>query len=91
MLHKFSTEPLNDSCIKERVFIDGQEVKCCGYALIHGLDEVPCVILELPVTSRIKDKAVLVQNGNREEIARLMDKTEFTKFCEIWNEIHKDE
>lgn len=91
MLHKFSTEPLNDSCIKERVFIDSNLVKCCGYTLIRNADEVPCVILELPVIPEIKDKTVLLQIGNREEIARLMDKTEFTKFCEIWNEIHKDE
>lgn len=87
-LHKFSTEPLDDNCIRERVFIDGQEVKCCGYTLIHDLDEVPCVILELPVTPRIKDKAVLLHVENKEEIARLMDKTEFEEFCKIWKEIH---
>lgn len=88
MLHKFSINSLDDNCIREQVFIDGQPIRCTGYTLTHDVDKVPRLLLELPVIPKIKDEIVLAQVGNKEEIARLMDKTEFEKFCEIWEEVH---
>ena len=90
MLYKFSTNSLDDKGIREQVFIDGQPVSCTGYTLIHNAGEVPSLLLELPVNPKLKDEMVLVQVGNKEEIARLMDKTEFEKFCEVWKEVHNE-
>lgn len=88
MLHTFLTEPIDD--YRERVLIDGQPVRCCGYTLSHRIDEVPYLEMEMPIIPQIKDKAVVVNVANKEEIARLMDKDEFDEFCEIWKEVRDE-
>lgn len=88
MLHKFSTENIDD--YHEQVLIDGQPIRCCGYTLTHRVDEVPCLELEMPIIPEIKDKKVVIVVSNKEEIARLMDKQEFDRFCEIWKEVHDE-
>lgn len=87
MFHKFSTEQIDS--YRERVFIDGNPIRCIGYTLTHRVDELPTLELEMPIVPEIKDKYVVAQISNKEEIARLMDYNEFNEFCEIWNEVHK--
>lgn len=86
MFHKFSTEQIDS--YREKVFIDGNPIMCIGYTLTHRVDEVPTLELEMPIVPEIKEKYVVAQISNKEEIARLMDYNEFNKFCEIWNEVH---
>ena len=88
MLHTFSAKRIDD--LRERVFIDGQPIRCGGYILTHRVDEVPCLELEMPIIPEIKDKQVVVAVSNKEEIARIMDKNEFDRFCEIWKKVHDE-
>ena len=88
MFHKFSTE--NIDAYHEQVLIDGQPIRCCGYTLTHRIDEIPCLELEMPIIPEIKDEQVVVSVSNKEEIARIMDKNEFDRFCEIWKKVHDE-
>lgn len=88
MLHKFSTE--NISACHEQVLTDGKPIRCCGYTLTHRIDEIPCLELEMPIIPEIKDEQVVVSVSNKEEIARIMDKNEFDRFCDIWKEVHDE-
>ena len=87
MFHKFSTEQIDS--YRERVFIDGNPIMCRGYTLTHRVDELPTLELEMPIVPEIKDKYVVAQISNKEEIARFMDCNEFNEFCKIWDEVHK--
>lgn len=86
MFHKFSTEQI-ESC-REKVFIDGNSIRCTGYTLTHQVDEVPILEIEMPIVPEIKDQYVVVQISNKEEIARFMNKSEFEEFCRIWKELN---
>ena len=88
-LHKFKFEPF-DECGRGRVTIDDKTIKCTGYELRHYVGEVPSVDIEIGCVPQIEENAI-VKVSNKEEIAMLMDKEEFDKFCEIWKEVHDNE
>lgn len=90
MIHKFSTEPLDDFSIRERVYIDGQPIRCSGYVLVHNINEVPRVVMTIPAITKAKEECVDLEIANKEEIAKLMDKKEFEEFCEIWKRLHDE-
>ena len=83
MLYKFKVEPTGEGDIFAKVTIDGQAVRCRGYNIRHVVDEIPTVELEICAIPDYEHD-VIVHVGNKEEIARLMDKKEFEEFCEIW-------
>ena len=87
MFHKFSIEQIDS--YREKVLIDGNSIRCTGYTLTYRVDEFPTLQLEMPIVPEIKDQYVVIQVSNKEEIARLMDKTEFEEFCKIWEEVWK--
>ena len=88
-LHKFRFEPM-DELGRGRVTIDDKPIKCRGYELRHYVDEVPSVDIEICCVPQIEENAI-VKVPNKEEIAMLMDKEEFDKFCKIWKEVHDNE
>lgn len=89
MFHKFKVEPCDNSKIHAMVSIDDKPIRCCGYSINHIVDEVPTVELELCCIPNYEHDAV-IHISNKEEIARLMDETEFKEFCKIWNEVHNE-
>lgn len=88
-MHKFKVEPIWDSPRYARVSIDGNSVLCKGYKLTHYVDSLPTVELDLIVSPKVEHD-VVIQVGNKEEIARLMNFKEFNEFCRIWNEVHDE-
>lgn len=89
MLHKFKVEPWGEGQIYARVSVDGQLVRARGYRISHNAAEVPIVEIEMCAIPDYEHE-VEIKVSNKEEIAKLMDKTEFEKFCETWREIHNE-
>ena len=87
MIHKFKVEPKENAPVCAIVTIDGQPIRCRGYKIEHHVEELPTVELEVLAIPQCEMDAI-VEITNKEEIARLMDKEEFDRFCEIWKEIH---
>ena len=87
MIHKFKVEPIENCPALARVTIDDKPIRCRGYKIEHHVDEVPTVELGILAIPECEMDAI-IGITNKEEIARLMDKEEFEKFCEIWREIH---
>lgn len=87
MLHQFKVKPTYNGSIYAKVTVDGQEVCCRGYNIRHVVDEVPIVEIEMCAIPDYEHE-VEIRVSNKAEIASLMDKTEFEKFCELWRGIH---
>ena len=87
MLYQFKVEPNGNGAMYAKVSVDGQAVRCRGYNIRHVVDEVPTVELEMCAIPDYEHE-VEIKVSNKAEIASLMDKTEFEKFCEIWRGIH---
>jgi hypothetical protein len=90
MIHKFKVEAIENCPALARVTIDDKPIRCRGYKIEHHVDELPMVELEVLAIPECTMDAIVGIN-NKEEIASLMDKEEFEKFCEIWKEIHECE
>lgn len=88
-MYKFKVEPIEDSPECARVSIDGNAVLCQGYTLNHYVGSLPTVELDLIVSPKVEHD-VVIQVGNKEEIARLMNFNEFNEFCRIWDEVHNE-
>lgn len=88
MLHKFSVEPIGYA-YGAKVKIDDKDIKCFGYTLRHFVDEVPKVEIIINALPNIEND-VVINVGNKEEIARLMNREEFVEFCKIWGEVHNE-
>lgn len=89
VLHNLKIEPEEYSVKCARVIVDDIPIRCRGYSINHSVDEVPTVELELLCVPNYEHDAI-IQISNKEEIARLMDETEFEKFCKIWKKVHND-
>lgn len=89
VLHNLKIEPIEDRVQCARVMVDDMRIKCRGYSISHSIDEVPTVELQLCCIPKYEHN-VVTHIGNKEEIARLMDETEFEDFCNIWKEVHND-
>ena len=89
VLHNLRIVPVEDRVQCARVIVDDMLVQCRGYSISHSIDEVPTVKLELCCIPKYEHD-VVIQIGNKEEIARLMDEKEFEEFCKIWKEVHND-
>lgn len=89
MIHKFKVEPMGDSYKYAKVSIDGNAVLCQGYTLKHYVDSIPTVEIDLCAFPQVEHD-VVIQVGNKEEIARLMNYSEFQEFCRIWEEVHDE-
>lgn len=89
VLHNLKIEPIGSGIECARVIVDDMPIKCRGYSINHSIDEVPTVKLELCCIPKY-EHYVATQISNKEEIARLMDETEFEEFCRIWKEVHND-
>lgn len=89
VLHNLKIEPIEDRVQCARVIVDNIPIKCRGYSISHGVDEVPKVELELCCIPKYEHD-VVTQISNKEEIARLMDEAEFEEFCKIWKDVHND-
>ena len=90
MIHRFKVEPIGDLPQHAKVSVDGNAVLCQGYTIKHYVDDLPTVELDLCAVPDIVHD-VVIQIGNKEEIARLMNYNEFQEFCRIWEEVHKCE
>ena len=86
--HNVRVEGEQDFPNLSRVFIDGEKVKCRKYVITQCIDEAPIVELELLGFGDIEHIAK-VRIADMENIAKAMDKAEFERFCEIWNEMNK--
>ena len=86
MLHKFKTNTLDT--LREEVFIDGERIRCSDYVLRHSAGEVATLDISLAVETDIVSECE-VRIKNKEQFARLMNKSEFEKFCEIWKKLNK--
>ena len=86
-LHKFKFEPF-DEYGRGKVTIDDKTIKCRGYELRHCVDEFPSVNIEVVCVPQIEENAI-ISVSNKEDIAALMDREEFEKFCKIWERVHK--
>lgn len=89
MIHKFKVEPIENAPVCARVMIDEKPIRCRGYKTEHHVAELPTVELEVLAIPQCEMDAI-VEITNKEEIASLMDKEEFEKFCEIWGTIHNE-
>lgn len=89
VLHNLKIEPIEDRAQCARVIVDDMPIRCRRYSIKHSVEEVPTVELELCCIPKYEHE-VVTQISNKEEIARLMDKTEFEEFCKIWKEVHND-
>lgn len=87
MIHKFKVEPIENSPVCARVTIDDKPIRCRGYKIEHHVEELPTVELEILAIPECEMDAI-IGITNKAEIASLMDKEEFEKFCEIWRVIH---
>lgn len=86
--HNVKVEGKMDNPNFARVFIDGQKVLCRKYVITQSVDEAPTVELELLAFGDTEHIAK-VRIADMENIAKAMDKAEFERFCEIWNEMNK--
>lgn len=86
MLHKFKTNTLDT--LREEIFIDGERIKCTYYVLSHSAGEVATLDISLAVEADIVSECE-VRIKNKEQVARLMNKSEFEKFCQIWKELNE--
>lgn len=86
-LHKFKVEPIDEFVGRARVTIDDKPIRCRGYELRHYVDEFPSVDIEIACVPQIEETAT-ISVSNKEEIASLMDKSEFEEFCKIWEKIN---
>lgn len=87
MIHKFKVEPIENAPVCARVTIDDKPIRCRGYKIEHHAGEVPTVELEVLATPDCELDAI-IDVSNAAELARIMDKEQFEKFCEIWKEMH---
>lgn len=85
MLHRFKTNTLDT--LREEVFIDGERIRCTDYVLSHSAGEVATLDISLSVETDIVSECE-VRIKNKEQFARLMNKTEFEEFCRIWKELN---
>ena len=70
------------------VKINGENVRCTRYLIEHGINEITVIHLDvLAFTQEYCGKAI-VEILNKEEIAKLMSKSEFEIFCNIWLKEH---
>lgn len=89
-LHKFKVEPIGEIGIHAQVSIDGSPIRCRGYEISHYVGEAPTVNIELSCMPQYEHEAA-IKVGNKEEIAALMEKSEFEEFCRIWEKIHGED
>lgn len=90
MIHRFKTKQIGKSEIYEEVFLDDKRIVCNGYRLEHYVGEIPTVEIKAHVVPELNGIAI-VGIANKKEIAEIMDKKEFEKFCKIWEEVHKND
>lgn len=90
VLHKFKVESIGESGTYAKVSIDGSPIHCRGYEISHYVGEAPTVNIELLCMPQYEHDAV-IKIENKEEIAALMEKSEFEEFCRIWEKIHDDD
>ena len=76
-----------DELGRGRVTIDDKTIKCRGFELKHYVDEFSSVNIEVVCVPQIEENAI-ISVSNKEEIATLMDKSEFEEFCKIWERIN---
>ena len=86
MLHKFKTNTLDT--LREEVFVDGERIRCTDYVLSHSAGEVATLDISLPVETDIISECV-VKIKNKDQIARLMSRSEFENFCDIWKNLNE--
>lgn len=86
MLHKFKTNTLDT--LREEVFIDGERIRCTDYVLSHSAGEVATLDISLLVETDIISECV-VKIKNKDQIARLMSRSEFENFCDIWEKLNE--
>lgn len=89
-MHKVKIEPIEEFPTCSRISIDGNYIRCSGYNITHYAGHLPVIELELFVVPNC-EQDMIVEVGNKEYIAKLMDKTEFAEFCNIWNEVHRND
>lgn len=89
-MHKVKIEPIEEFPTCSRISIDGNYIQCSGYTIKHYAGQLPVIELDVFVVPSC-EQDMIVHVINKEEIARLMDKSEFDEFCEIWNEVHKND
>ena len=87
MIHKFKVEPIENAPVCARVTIDDKPIRCRGYKIEHHAEELPTVELDILAIPEC-DMHAIIGITNKEELARIMDKEEFEKFCEIWRNMH---
>lgn len=87
VFHNLKIEPVEDMIKCAKVIVDNIPIQCRGYSIRHSLDKVPIFELELCCVPNYEHD-VMMKISNKEEIARLMDETEFYEFCKIWKEVH---
>lgn len=87
IFHEVKVEGDKDFLNYAKVYIDGESVRCRRYIIEQSVDEVPTVTLTLLGFGDYEHLAK-VEIADMENIAKAMDKDNFDKFCEIWNELH---
>lgn len=89
LLHNIKIKPIGNYPTSAEVLIDDKSIHCTGYEISHSLDGLPKVELQV-CCKPTYDHDVILRIGNKEEIARIMDKKEFEEFCKIWKEVHNE-
>ena len=90
MLHKVEIFPVYDT-LRTKIKIDGEFIRATSCRLTYDIDELPYMEITMPVATCVDDGRVVCVVENKEEIARVMDETEFEEFCRIWKNLHREE
>lgn len=88
-IHKFKVEPIEWHRTCAKVIVDGEQCICSSYKIEHYAGSLPMVNINLVADVQYEQDAE-INIVNLREIASLIDKKTFKKFCRVWKEIHDE-
>jgi DNA-directed RNA polymerase subunit L len=88
-IHKFKVEPIEGHRTCAKVIVDGEQCICSSYKIEHYAGSLPMVNINLVADVQYEQDAE-INIVNLREIASLIDKKTFKKFCRVWKEIHDE-
>lgn len=88
-IHKFKVEPIEGQLTCAKVSVDNEKCLCSSYEISHHAGEVPTAKISLAIGIKYEHDAI-IDIANLHEIASLMDKNLFNRFCKIWGNIHNE-
>lgn len=89
-MERIEIEPIGIAGYRSSVKVNGNPVHCTSFCIKQDPDSVAVMSIEVQAFINVNANGE-VKILNKDEIAKSMSVTEFQEFCDIWNDMHKEQ